>query len=69
MNNQLRVKNLDLLEEDREIAHIRLVAYKEKIKKYFDKQVQLRDFLEGDFFLRRVDIPRKEAVKRKMVAN
>ena len=32
-NDQLRVNNLDFLEEDRETAHIQLLAYKEKIKK------------------------------------
>ena len=39
MDDWLRAKNLDFLERDREKADIWLIAYKEKIKKYFDKQV------------------------------
>ena len=37
MNDQLRAKNLDFLEENKEMAYIWSVAYQEKIKKYFDK--------------------------------
>ena len=36
-NNQLKTKNLDFLKGDRKMAHIRSIAYKEKIKRYLDK--------------------------------
>ena len=39
MNGRLRAKNLDFLQEDKEMAHIGSMAYKERVKKYFDKQV------------------------------
>ena len=39
INERLRVESLDFLQEDRELAHIRSVAYKEKVKKYFHKYV------------------------------
>ena len=36
-NGKLRVENLDFLQEDGEMTHIRLVVYKERVKRYFDK--------------------------------
>ena len=36
-NNQLKAKNLDFLEKDKDMAHIRSMTYKEKVKRYFDK--------------------------------
>ena len=40
---------------------------KEKIKKYFDKEVQSRDFHQGDLVLQRVDGPREQANEGEMV--
>ena len=68
-NDWHRVENLDFLEEDREMAHVWSVAYKEKIKKYYVKHMRLRDFQVGDFILRRVDSPRKKSTKGKMAVN
>ena len=51
------------------MANIRSVAYKKKIKKYFDKQVQSKDFHVGYLVLRRIDDPRKETNEGKMIAN
>ena len=51
------------------MAHIWSIAYKEKIKKYFDKQVYLRDFYEGNLILRKIEGPRKEVGEGKVVAN
>ena len=60
---------MDFLEEDREMAYIRSVTYKEKIEKYFNKQVQLRNFQEGDLVLRRIDSLKKEVSKGKIAIN
>ena len=51
------------------MAYIRLVAYKKKIKRYFDKQVHLRDFHGGDLILKKTNNPRKEVSKGKMNGN
>ena len=40
------------------MTNIRLIAYKEKIKKYFNKQVWPRDFCEKDLIIRKDDGPR-----------
>ena len=69
VTDQLKVKSLDFLEEDRKMAYSRSIAYKEKMKKCFVKQVCLRDFHEGDLILGRVNGPRKEANEEKMAAN
>ena len=68
-NGRLRVENLDFFQEDRELAHIRSVAYKEKVKKYFEKQVWPRDFQVCDLVLRRADGPRKEVNEGKLAPN
>ena len=39
INNWLKDENFNLLGEEREMAHIQSITYKETIKKYFDKQV------------------------------
>ena len=48
VNDWLKAKNLNFLEEGKEMAYIWSLAYKEKIRKYFDKQVQSKDFCEWD---------------------
>ena len=68
-NDWLKAKNLDFLKEDKEMAHIWLIACKEKIKKYFDKWVRLKDFHEGNLVLKRAGGPRTKVRERKMVAN
>ena len=55
VNDQLIVENLDFLEKDKEMAYIRSIAYKEKIKKYFNKQVWPRDFCEKDIIIRKAN--------------
>ena len=69
MNDWLRVENLDYLEKDRKMAHIQSVAYKEKIKKYFHKQIRLNDFYKGDLVLRKINGPKKQANEGKMITN
>ena len=69
VNDWLRVKNLNFLEEGKEMAYIWLLAYKEKIRKYFDKQVQSKDFHEWDVVLRRANSPKKETSEGKISMN
>ena len=42
------------------MAHIQSVAYKEKVKKNFDKHVRSRDFHKKDLILRRIEGPKRE---------
>ncbi|GFY95453.1 hypothetical protein Acr_10g0008380 [Actinidia rufa] len=56
---ELRV-NLDLLEEKRESAELRQMAYKCQVAKYYNQRVRHRSFLPGDLVLRKVTLSTKE---------
>ncbi|GFZ00940.1 hypothetical protein Acr_14g0005750 [Actinidia rufa] len=56
---ELRV-NLDLLEEKRENAELRQMAYKCQVAKYYNQKVKHRSFLPGDLVLRKVTLSTKE---------
>ena len=47
-------KDLDLLEERRDMAIIHLASYQQRIKRGHDKNVRARVFWTGDLVLRRV---------------
>ena len=51
----LRV-NLDLLEEKREEARIRMSAYKQKVARYYNSRVKSKTFRVGDLVLRRAAV-------------
>ena len=44
---------LDLLEEHREAATIRLVEYQQKLARRYDQGVRVREFSAGDLVLRK----------------
>ncbi|XP_057461085.1 uncharacterized protein LOC130751495 [Actinidia eriantha] len=58
-NIELRL-NLDLLNEKREMAELRQVAYKCQVTKYYNQRVKHRSFLLGDLVLRKVTLSTKE---------
>jgi hypothetical protein len=47
-------KDLDLLEERRDMAVIRLASYQQQIKREHDKNIRLRIFRTGDLVLRKM---------------
>ena len=51
------------------MAHIQSVAYKEKVKRYFDKQVRSKEFQVDDLVLRRANGPRKEVNEGNVAPN
>ncbi|RDY05097.1 Tf2-11, partial [Mucuna pruriens] len=48
--------NLDLLQETREIAHIKEYAVKAKVARRYNKRIIPREFQEGDLVLRKITI-------------
>ncbi|KAK3003954.1 hypothetical protein RJ639_018745 [Escallonia herrerae] len=48
--------NLDLLDEKRDQAAMRLIAYQHRVTKFFDKRVQSRVFHVSDLVLCRMDV-------------
>ncbi|XP_065621564.1 uncharacterized protein LOC136064140 [Quercus suber] len=51
VNDELMTKQLDLLEEHREMATIRLANYQQKMVQRYDKWLRLREFCAGDLVL------------------
>ena len=43
--------NLDLIDEVRDEAQMRMMKYKEAMAKYYDRRVKIRRFNPGDFLL------------------
>ena len=50
-NNTYMTEQLDLLEENQEMAKIRLADYQQKLAQRYDKKVKLREFIVGDLVL------------------
>lgn len=57
---RLRLNN-DLLEETRDSTHLKVRQYQDKVAKYYNSSIMLREFKEGDFVLREsaVSMPTK----------
>ena len=53
-NSELMLKQLDLLEEHRELATIRLAEYRQKLARRYNRDVRKREFGAGDLVLRKV---------------
>ena len=53
-NDRLLEKSLDLIEERRENAMVRLAYYQHKLKQGYDTNVKLRPLAVGDLVLRKV---------------
>ncbi|XP_062080160.1 uncharacterized protein LOC133784909 [Humulus lupulus] len=53
-NNIQLLHNLDLLEEVRTVAQLRLENYQKAAERYYNKRVHSRTFREGDWVLRKV---------------
>ncbi|KAM1405153.1 hypothetical protein ACFXTH_000005 [Malus domestica] len=52
-NDKQLTLNLDLVEEHRNQAHLRNVAYKQRISNYYDSRVKPRSFKIGDWVLKK----------------
>ena len=55
-NAQSLRANLDLLEERREIAQVRMAAYRQKVARYYNARVKNKAFKAGDLVLRRAAV-------------
>ncbi|KAK3011543.1 hypothetical protein RJ639_011583 [Escallonia herrerae] len=54
-NNEALHSNLDLLDEQREQAQIRLAAYQQRVTRYHDRRIRPHAFCVVDLVLRRVE--------------
>ncbi|KAM2482550.1 hypothetical protein TB2_040069 [Malus domestica] len=53
-NDKQLTLNLDLVEEHKNQAHLRNVAYKQRISNYYDSRVKPRSFKVGDWVLKKI---------------
>ncbi|XP_073153378.1 uncharacterized protein [Henckelia pumila] len=56
-NQELRAMDLDLLEEHRSQAAIRLAAYRKRMNQAYNKRVYPKVFHEGDLVMRKIQHP------------
>ncbi|XP_075474944.1 uncharacterized protein LOC142505722 [Primulina tabacum] len=54
-NDQSRAMELDLIEEKRNRAFIRMEAYRNRVMKSYNKKVRIRDFQVGDLVMKKVN--------------
>ena len=53
-NNHLLSANLDLVEERRKVAAVKMAYYQQRFRQGYDKEVKLRPLAPGDLVLRKV---------------
>ena len=53
-NHHLLLDSLDLVEERREVAMVKMAYYQQKLKQRYDKWVKSRPLAPGDLVLRKV---------------
>ncbi|KAI3761736.1 hypothetical protein L1987_52157 [Smallanthus sonchifolius] len=52
-NNEALAHDLDTVDELRDLAKVRIVAYQQRIAKSYNKNIRIRRFQVGDFVLRK----------------
>ncbi|CAL2239346.1 unnamed protein product [Prunus armeniaca] len=65
---QMKV-NLDLLEEEREKAIVRVATYQQQLTSYYNKKAKIRQFQPGDLVLRKTFITAPRQGSKKMKPN
>ena len=68
LNEQMIGKDLDLLEERRETALIRLAVYQQQISKCYNKKVRSHPFAAGELVLKKVLLGERKSVEGKLGA-
>ncbi|XP_075092536.1 uncharacterized protein LOC142172756 [Nicotiana tabacum] len=51
-NDESRLQDLDEVEERRDMAHIRMVAQKQQLERYYNKRAKVRPLKVGDYVLK-----------------
>jgi len=68
-NGTLLREDLDLVDEDRELARIKEISRKQQISQRYNSKVNLRTFEVGDLVLRRASIGMKNVKDGKLAVN
>ena len=68
LNNQALAAEIDILEEKRDAARIRMMAQKQRMARYYNSKTKKREFKIGDTVLRQVFLHTQEAGAGKLGA-
>nr|XP_016470772.1 PREDICTED: uncharacterized protein LOC107793016 [Nicotiana tabacum] len=68
-NDESRLHDLDEVEEWRDMAHIRMVAQKQQIERYYNKKAKVRPLKVGDYILKAKTQAAKDPNKGKLGTN
>lgn len=69
INDQLLSTSLDIIEERKEVATVKVAHYQQRLKQGYDKDIKIRVFVPGDLVLRRVIRNMKNPAWRKLGPN
>ena len=68
-NEELMIKQLDLLEKHQESATIKLAEYQRKLTRQYNHDIKSREFSAGDLVLRKVVRNTRDTNARELVPN
>ncbi|XP_070020667.1 uncharacterized protein [Nicotiana sylvestris] len=68
-NDKSRLQDLDEVEERRDMAHIRMVAQKQQVERYYNKRAKVRPLKIVDYLLKAKTQASKDPNKGKLGAN
>ncbi|XP_070011258.1 uncharacterized protein [Nicotiana sylvestris] len=68
-NDESRLQDLDEVEERRDMAHIRMVAQKQQVERYYNKRAKVRPLKVGDYVLKAKTQASKDTNKGKLGTN
>ncbi|XP_070035177.1 uncharacterized protein [Nicotiana tomentosiformis] len=65
-NNEALLVRLELLDECRDLTHIRMVAQKQRMERYYNRRTNLHYFKVGDLVLRKITQNTRQINARKL---
>lgn len=68
-NTNSRAIDLDLLDEKRKVARLRMETYKQRTKEHHDKRVRRRPLQAGDWVLRKIEVTGRQMEATKLTPN
>ncbi|XP_019241237.1 PREDICTED: uncharacterized protein LOC109221230 [Nicotiana attenuata] len=69
VNDESRLQDLDMVEERRDMAHIRTIAQKQQVERYYNKKAKVRSLKVGDYVLKAKTLASKDPNEGKLGTN
>ncbi|XP_075096390.1 uncharacterized protein LOC142174487 [Nicotiana tabacum] len=68
-NDETRLQDLDEVEERRDMAHVRIIAQKQQVERYYNKKSKIRSLKVGDYILKAKTLASKDPNEGKLGTN